>query len=350
MAFDTLKLEKGMYAEGGKSFTQVLEQLDPSENYRGTSMEHMDAFQRQLKRFDIKVKGPGSDPVEKFFATWESAVLFPEYVNRMVRQGMSGADQLKDIVATVTKIESMDYRSMYSAPSTDEKKLAEVGEGSSIPETTIRLQEQLVHLKKRGRILSASYEAIRFQKLDLFSVMLRQIGENVAQQQLEDAVNFLCNQVPDSYPQEFLSQIYMSGDDVVGGTAGVLDYGVLLNFWAQFHPYTMNTMIAPTDMIVKTMMLEEVKNPLMGFSFQKDGAMVSPLGAKFVRCDGLPAGVLIGLDNRYALEKVQVGDDVNIEYDKLIDRQLERAAITSICGFSRIQPEASKILACITDA
>ena len=64
MAFDNIRLEKGMYRESGKSFTQVLEALDPSENYKGTSLDGTDAFQRQLKRFDIKVKGAYSDPVE----------------------------------------------------------------------------------------------------------------------------------------------------------------------------------------------------------------------------------------------------------------------------------------------
>ena len=76
--FEKLNLEKGMYRIGGKSFTQVLEELDPSENYKGTSLEGLDAFQRQLKRFDIKVSGKGSDKVEKFFQTTSSAALFPE--------------------------------------------------------------------------------------------------------------------------------------------------------------------------------------------------------------------------------------------------------------------------------
>ena len=39
MAFDNIHLEKGMYHEAGRSFTQVLEQLDPSEGYRGTPLE-----------------------------------------------------------------------------------------------------------------------------------------------------------------------------------------------------------------------------------------------------------------------------------------------------------------------
>ena len=38
MAYDNLKLEKGLYTTG-KSFTQALEALDPSENYVGTELE-----------------------------------------------------------------------------------------------------------------------------------------------------------------------------------------------------------------------------------------------------------------------------------------------------------------------
>ena len=37
--FDNLKLEKGMYNEAGKSFAQVLEREDPSEQYKGTALE-----------------------------------------------------------------------------------------------------------------------------------------------------------------------------------------------------------------------------------------------------------------------------------------------------------------------
>jgi hypothetical protein len=57
----------------------------------------------------------------------------------------------------------------------------------------------------------------------------------------------------------------------------------------------------------------------------------------------VPAGTLIGLDKNYALEMVQ-GSSVMVEYDKLIDRQLERAAITSIAGFAKLFQDASKVL------
>ena len=135
--FDTVKLEKGMYGETGRTFTQVLEAQDPSEQYKGTALEGLDAFQRQLKRFDIKVKGAGSDVVEKFFSTADSAVLFPEYVARAVRQGMEEADLLPAITAAVTRFDGMDYRSITSVPD-EEKELRRVEEGAAIPSTTVK--------------------------------------------------------------------------------------------------------------------------------------------------------------------------------------------------------------------
>ena len=177
--FDNLRLEKGMYNEAGRSFTQVLEREDPSEQYKGTALEGLDAYQRQLKRFDIKVKGAGSDAVEKFFATSQSAVLFPEYIARSVRQGMEEANLLPHITAAVTRFDGMDYRSIASVPDDDQRALRWVEEGAAIPQTQVKTQENLVKLHKRGRMLVASYEAIRYQKLDLFSVTLRQIGAHI---------------------------------------------------------------------------------------------------------------------------------------------------------------------------
>ena len=39
----------------------------------------------------------------------------------------------------------------------------------TLDQTTVRTQSNLVKLHKRGRMLVASYEAIRFQRLDLFT-------------------------------------------------------------------------------------------------------------------------------------------------------------------------------------
>lgn len=329
--FENIKLDKGLYGTG-KGFLTELERIDPSENYKGTSLENLDAFERQLKRFDIKVKGAGSDSVEKFFATTDSAVLFPEYVSRAVRQGIEETNNLDHIVATKTNINSLDYRTISSVPTADEKALQEVAEGSQIPETVVHTQDNLVTLKKRGRMLVASYEAIRFQRLDLFTVTLRQIGAYIARTQFKDAVNVLING---------------DGNDnaaavIAPASKGAVSYGDLISLWNSFSPYDMNTLIASPDVTAKLLTMPEFRDAPAGLNFHGKGTMITPLGAKLIKSNDI-TGTLIGLDKNCSLEMVTAGG-VMTDFDRLIDRQLERAAITQISGFAKIFKDASKVM------
>ena len=330
---DNVKLEKGMYREAGRTFSQVLEKLDPSEQYKGTALEGLDAFQRQLKRFDIRVKGAGSDLVDKFFSTSQSAVLFPEYIARAVKVGIDESNILPEITATETRIDGMDYRSITSVPE-DEKKLKRVAEGAAIPQTTVKTQSSLVRLHKRGRMLVASYEAIRFQKLDLFSVTLRQIGAQIGRMHLEDAVNVILHGDGNDNPAA----------EVDVKSAGTLTYDDLLTFWNGFEPYQLNTLLVGSDTMVKLLSLSQMQDAAAGLTFHGTGKLITPMGAKVLRSSAVPAGKIIGLDKHYALEMVKAGD-VSVEYDKLIDRQLERAAITTISGYAKIFADASQVLA-----
>ena len=324
--FETITLEKGMYAVPGKSFTQVLEELDSSENYRGTPLEGMDAYQRQLMRFGIRVSGPDSDTVEKFFGTTAGAALFPEYIARSVRQGMERAAQVTEIVAAVTNIDAMDYRTI-TAAEPKEEAFPEVNEGGELPVTDIRASAGLVHLKKRGRMLTSSYEALRFQKLDMFSVALRQIGAHIAQTQMLDAVDALVN-----------------GDGVKSGIVfetSTPDYGDFIRLWGKLTPYHLNTVIAGTEAMQKILNITEFKDPVAGMNFQGTGVLCTPLGAKLIHVPGMEKGKIIALDKDCALEMVQAGGIVT-DSDKLINRQLERAAISAIAGFARIYEGAAQ--------
>ena len=104
-----------------------------------------------------------------------------------------------------------------------------------------------------------------------------------------------------------------------------------------------NTMLVGSDVMLAMLKLDEFQNPLTGLNFQGTGTLTTPLGAKLLRTSAMPAGILIGLDKNYALEQI-CGSEVTVEYDKLIDRQLERAAITSISGFAKLFTDAAKVL------
>ena len=288
-AFDNIRLEKGLYASG--DFTGALEKIDPSENYSGTALEGLDAYQRQLKRFNIKVSGAGSDVVDKFFKTSDSAVLFPEYVSRAVRQGMQEANVLPRIVASTTVIDSLDYRSIACEPSDDEKELKVVAEGAFIPETS------------------------------------------VARTQLSDAVDVLINGD--------------GNDNAASNTAvastGKLTYTDLVNFWNLFDPYELNTIIAAPAQVAQMLGITEFRDAAAGLNFHATGEVITPLGADLIKSSCVPAGKIIGIDRSCALEMVTTGP-VSTEYDKLIDRQLERAVISSTAGFARIFDSAARTL------
>ena len=331
MNYKKISLEKGMYGIPGKSFTDILEEMDPSENYIGTPLESLDAFQRQLKRFDIKVAGAGSDKIEKFFSSVESAALFPEYVARAVKMGIENQNKLSDIVATVTKIDSLDYRSVESTMSEDDLALKNVNEGAAIPETNISTSSNLVTLRKRGRMLTASYEALRFQKIDLFTAVLKQIGAHIAYTQMNDAVNVLLEGDGNGNPIEGIT---LTADPT---------YSDIITLWGKIVPYNLNTILAGTEAVKKLMQMDEFKDSVAGMNFHATGKLCTPLGANIVHIPSMTNGCIIGLDKTCALEMVQAGDVVT-EYDKLIDRQIERAAISTISGFAKIFTGASKAL------
>ena len=252
---------------------------------------------------------------------------------------MEEANLIPHITAAVTRFDGMDYRSIASVPDEDQKALRRVEEGASIPQTQVKSQENLVKLYKRGRMLVAPYEAIRYQKLDLFSVTLRQIGAHINRMHLEDAIDVLLNGDGNGNP----AQSFTVGTKPIGGTSGTLTYDELVDFWSQFDPYEMNTLLVSGDEMLSLLKMEEFQNPLTGLNFQGTGKLATPLGATLLRTSALASGTMIGLDKRYALEMVQ-GSDVLVEYDKLIDRQLERAAITSISGFAKLFTDAAKVL------
>ena len=121
-------------------------------------------------------------------------------------------------------------------------------------------------------------------------------------------------------------------------------YKDLLGFWNSFEPYQLNTLLVGTDTLTALLAMRQMQDAAAGLDFHGTGRLVTPMGAKVLRSSAVPAGKIVGLDRNYALEMVKAGD-VMVEHDKLIDRQLERAAITTVSGYAKIFEDASRVLA-----
>ncbi len=315
--FENVKLEKGMYNLSGKSFSEYLEENDPAENYTGTPYEGLDAFERQLKRFDIRIGGECCDRVEKFFTTTESAVLFPEFVRRSIKKGFEDCC-LDDMVAAKTLCESNHYSGCVMTETSYDKAT----EGETMAASVIKENSTVITLKKYGRLVNSSYEAVRQQRLDLFAVMLRGVGKKLADTLVADAVSIL-----------------KTNTTQISSKTTVLDYSDITALYGAMGDFNMNTIIVSPANAAKILAMQQ----LMESSSREQGKIYLPFGAKMITSSKIDDYSILGFDRDFTLEFV-ASTDVVLETDKLIDRQLDQIGISICAGFKKIFNEAVKML------
>jgi len=320
--YENIKLEKGMYHLTNKSFLQALEDADPSLQYANSPLAGLDAYERQLKRFDIHVSGANCDRVEKFFTTTESAVLFPEFVRRAVTQGMQES-VLSEITAAVSKCESNRYQ---GCELTDSAAYTTTNAGSALPVSSILESANVITLQKYGRNIQASYEAIRQQRLDVFSIMLRRIGKRLADSLVSKAVTVL-----KTAANTQTNKITMAGQS--------LAYSDLANLYGEFKSFNMKVMLASPSVMAEIL----VMNQMMETSSQDVTEIRLPFGTKLINCPQLDDDTILGLDNEFALEQIQ-SSDVILETDKLINNQLDSITVSVNISFRTLMDETVKML------
>ncbi len=320
--YNEITLEKGLYNITGKSFTEALRELDPDEGYVGTDLEGLDAYERQLKRFDIKVSGPGSDRVEKFFSTTQSAVLFPEYVRRCIKAGMDSASVLGYIVAANTRTDGVDYRGISLTESDAGGEVTVVAAGTELPYTTVTNAASAVAVSKYGRQIKAVYEVIRKQRLDLFGVILKSVGAKVSGIINNAAAKVLSDSVE---PSET--------------AAASIAYADLAGFWAKLPSRNMSAMLVSPTMLANILTLDEMGD----CTGDQSGVITTPFGVKLVKCPGLADDTVIGVDGSAALEAV-FASDVIVDSDKLISTQIDSIAFSVSVGFAKIYPDAVAVM------
>ena len=317
--YNEIKLEKGLYNLAGKSFSQALEEADPTENYKDTPLCGLDAFERQLKRFGIRVKGRDCDKVEKFFATTESAVLFPEFVRRAVVQGMEES-VLPQLVAVKTVCEGNQYRG-YTVSETD-SYLDGTAQGAVLPETSILESDNNIQLVKYGRLVTASYEAVRLQKLDVFTLTMRSIGKKLA----------------DAISSAAVAALKTGAASI--STAGELSFDDVKKLFSQFSDYSMKSMIVSPKNAAMILSMEQVRDSV---TVDENGNVILPFGTKLIKSSQIGDDSVIGFDSSYALEYI-TSSDLVMETDKLIDRQLDTFTVSVNLAFKKVINDAVKVL------
>ena len=177
---------------------------------------------------------------------------------------------------------------------------------------------------KFGRSIHASYEAIRRQRLDAFSAVLRAVGVRLA--------NALLG-------QSILSMKDNNGSSIDTAAEGVLTYADLTKLYGEFSDFDMTTVLASPAAAAKIMGMEQMQD----MASAQPSTILLPFGAQLRKCAGMSSEYLIGLDKRFALEMIPT-DDLLLETDKLIDSQLDVITVSIRVAFRVMLNEAVHVL------
>ncbi len=310
--YDNVKLEKSMHHISGKSFSEVLESLDPTGDYAGTPLANTDAFTRQLKRFDIHLNGRHCDQVEKFFRNTESSVLFPEMVRRAVMSGFE-TTPLFDLVGLQTHVQDNTFIPAVLRETGDYTQ--PVAEGEEFPITYYNTGSEVVSLSKYGRCIQSSYESIHAYRLDTFIMTLRVIG-----MQMASVITKL--------------GVEAANSGCASRMSGAITYENIAELYGNLNIFSTDKILASPANVGKILGLEPMAD--MG---RQTGHVYLPFGAELIKVNDMSNDYIIGMDSRYALQLL-TSSDLLLETDKLIDTQFDRIVISFRVAFRTLTGDA----------
>lgn len=301
------------------------------------------ALSKLMEAEGICAKGANSDTLQKFYSTTSSTILFPAFVESQIMLGILQAAILPALVATETNINSHTYQGLRYTDVEADQQMAEVGEGAELPVTKITTAETAINLKKFGRVLKATYEALRLQRINLVSIHLQRMGIRLALDETDWAIQTLI--AGDGNTGSNIT----NANDIDCAVQGTLTYADLVNLDQEFpEGYDMTAMVTRKANVVTMLNMAEFKDPMAGFSYQRTGAMPGPFGATLHKWDStgatnFPSLAILAVDGRYALEQV-TEQGLTLETDKLITSQWERIAMSKWTGFSKLDYDATQVL------
>lgn len=134
--------------------------------------------------------------VKDFTAQGVGEWLLPAYIDERLREDIGQNNLLQYLCNTVTTTNSLSVMAaklniIDDKDNKDATRMKRVSEGADIPIAELKLGESAISLFKYARAVQATYEAMAFMKVDLFSKALSLIASDVSGQQAERAIEVL---------------------------------------------------------------------------------------------------------------------------------------------------------------
>lgn len=378
---------------GHPTLSHFLETEDPSDPEERRAGE--DAYRRMLMVADVRTASDRygtffAHPLSRFQESEQHRSLFPEYARRLwvgaarpagtraappiylssdflegsiqrpydddttlrTIEDIQPAIPLAEIIARRRVNQSSVYRARYlTQPAAADIRMLRVTEGAELPAAKISEGTSMIRLRKFGRKLEASYEALRELPLDDFALHVRLLALQTEVDQVSAAFDVLVN--GDGNANTSAESFNLTTVDT-GASANAPTFLAWTGFKLKWkNPLRLTHVIAREPEMLKLLMLAAPNaNPFVtspGFPDQLRQSF-TPIdtrlgdGVRFGISDDAPAGAWLGFDARLAVEHVvEAGSDIQ-ESAKWITRQVEVLTFSFNENYAVVNPNAAKIL------
>lgn len=383
---------EAMRNQGIATLSELLETEDPSDPEE--RRQGFDAFTRLFVVADIKTASDpnGSyraDTLEKMGSTQLGRTIFPEWVRRRwmassepqrqqrapavymsndfiigsiqrpweddttpISSRLEPAIPLSSIIRGTRTVDGPDFRSRYLvAPTAAETRMLRVAEGAEIPAATITEGSRTIRLRKFGRLLRATYEAMRRTPMDDFGVYLDEIRVQTEVDQVGAATDVSIN--GDGNANTSATVYNLTALDPAT-TANNLTPAAYFSFKLKWrNPFQLSVILGREAAVIKLLSLALANaNTLVANTNLPVGlrAEFTPLsqrtadGVAWGATDDVAANYLLGLDTRFAVERLlESGSDIT-EAERWITRQTEALAMTFNEAYRVVNPLAAKMI------
>jgi len=345
-------------SEEGINLTQYLERRDPSRYDGAGKLVGLDAYQRQLRLAGIvpvsfPEEGRFASKGERFFQAGypASKVLFPEFIDRVVRMVLLRPATIDAMLALTRMITSATYQAMEITWDEKDVRKKRTPQMTEFPIVKLAWSDTPGKVQKYGREVQTSYEFIREASLDILQTAITLIMTQTRVSESDDAVATMWNQVADSY-------IYKANgsqglDTASSAGQGNLTYNAWLAFALEFFPYQVDTIVAGKKALIKWVTMSKPGADIMEVlaALQEGPATVrfrleqniwGPV--TLIYNSAVPDDNLLCFQKEYALERIlQVGGDIT-EMEKMIRMQFSSIILSEMVGFGILFPQVIRIL------
>ncbi len=345
-----IKLESGMYEEAklkGIPFGVWLEGhraekgLEPTpyhglSNYERLALKAsmaaqgkqvpMDAYELTLAEYGIKAFGQFTDRVEKFFQLSDTAVLFPEFVDRTIHAAAIRTSLVSQLVRNIVVVQGFEYRKLYLNDTEGERQLSKAGIGGAAPRTKISISGVTTTINKFWREFRFKYEEVYMTPLNAYAFVLKRVGDQIGVDQTDDLILTLLNGDGNSNGL----QAGLSIDVTTSGTITKLDFIKFCSVLEQ--PYRIDRYVGlKADMQKVWDMLSDMNNPPSQWAAT---SIPMPAGYEWNRSSVLSGNILLGVDSERAGQYVTSDTAQMTETEKLIRTQEVSTVVTEWGSFN----------------